>query len=159
MTVNQNDCWHGVKLLKRSMQAISAVPKYKEGKVWFEQLSDKVQPVATHFHWATRNCQNDLQLLQKLLSNIVKNYKNEHSECPGTSRCKIDPNYEPSRIVITNPKAEKSLENVIQSSVIFHNPEDFVLARDYYYEESFNNVMNIFQDKRIYFRNQQYNMR
>ena len=59
----------------------------------------------------------------------MKHYKNEHSECPGPSRCKMDPNYETSRIVITNLKAEKSLENVIQSSVIFKNPEDFVLAR------------------------------
>ena len=70
MTVNQNDRWHGVKSLKRSMQAISAGPKYKEGKFWFDQLSDKVQPVATHFHWAIRNCQNDPQRLRKLLSNI-----------------------------------------------------------------------------------------
>ena len=71
----------------------------------------------------------------------------------------MDPNYEPSRIVITNPKAEKSLENVIESSVIFKCPEDFVLARDSYYVESFNNVMNIFQDKRINFSDQQYRMR
>ena len=71
----------------------------------------------------------------------------------------MDPNYEPSRIVITNPKAEKSLENVVQSSLIFKNPEDFVLARDSYYVESFNTVMNIFQDNRIDFSNQQYNMR
>ena len=159
MTVKQNGCWHGGNLLKKSMQSISVGPKYKEGKFWFEQLSDKVQPVATHFHLATRNCQNDPQQLRKLQSNIVKHFTSEHSECPGTSRCKMDPNYEPSRIVITKPKAEKSLENVIQSSVIFKNPEDFLLARDSYYVESFNNVMNIVQDKRINFSNQQFNMR
>ena len=130
MTTNQNDCWHGVKSLKKAMQAVSSGPKYKEGRSWFKQLSDKVEPVATHFHWVIRNCQNDTQRLRKLLSNIVKHYKNEHSECPDSSRCKMDPNYEPSRIVTTNPKAEKFLENVIESSVIFKCPEDFVLARD-----------------------------
>ena len=63
--------------------------------------------------------------------------------------------YEPLRQVITNPKAEKMLECVINNSVIFKSPDDFVLERDTSYVESFNNVMNIFQDKRISFTDQQ----
>ena len=39
--------------------------------------------------------------------------------------------------------------------MIFKYPEDVVLARDSFYVESFNNVMNIFQDKRINFSDQQ----
>ena len=106
-----------------------------------------------------RNCQNDPERLRNLLSNIVKHYRDEHSDCPDSSRCKEDSKYEPSRMVITNPKAEKCLEKVIEASVIYKHPEDFVLARDSSYVESFNNVMNIFQDKRICFSNRQYNMR
>ena len=159
MTTNQNDCWHGVKSLKKALKVISSGPKYKEGKTWFDQLSDKAEPVATHIHWAIRNCQNEPQRLRNMLSNTVKHYQNEHSGCSDTSRCKQDPNYEPSRWVITNPKAEKCLKNVIETSVIYKYPEDFVLARDSSYVESFNNVMNIFQDKRISFSDLQYSMR
>ena len=158
-TVNQNDSWHGVKTVKKAMKTVSSGAKYKEGKTWSEQLVDKVEPVATHFHWAIRNCEKDPQMLRSQLSNVVSHYKNGHSRCHATSRCQRDPNYEPSRQVITNPKAEKMLECVINNSAIFKSPDDFVLARDTSYVESFNNVMNIFQDKRISFTDQQYNAR
>ena len=110
-------------------------------------------------HWALRNCEQNPQKLQSQLSNTVNHYKNEHSNCHPTSRCKIDPNYEPSRVVITNPKAEKLLQTTIENSVMYKSPQDYVLARDTSYVESFNNVMNNFQDKRISFSDMQYNMR
>ena len=50
-------------------------------------------------------------------------------------------------------------KSIIETSVIYKYPEDFVLARDSSYVESFNNVMNIFQDKRISFSDLQYSMR
>ena len=80
--------------------------------------------------------------------------KNGHSSCHATTRCKKYPHYEPSRQFITNPKAEKMLECAINNSAVFKSPDDFVLARDTSYVESFNNVMNIFQDKRISFTDQ-----
>ena len=89
----------------------------------------------------------------------MNHYKNEHSNCHPTSRCKIDPNYEPSCVVITNPKAEKLLQMASEKSVMYKSPQDYVLARDTSYVESFNSVMNIFQDKRISFSDMQYNMR
>lgn len=143
-TMNQNDSWHGVKSMKKNLKVISSGPKYKEGNTWSIQLEDKAEPVATHIHWALRNCEKDPQKLQKYLSNVVSHYKNEHTGCPETSRCKKDKNYEPSRIVITNPKAEKLLETTIKNSVIYKSPEDYILARDTSYVESVNNVMNIF---------------
>ena len=159
-TLNQNDSWHGVKSMKKALKSISSGPKYKEGKTWFEQLYDhKEEPVATHVHWALRNCEQNPQTLQSQLSNVVNHYKNEHSDCHPTSRCKLDPKYEPSRLVITNPKAEKMLKATIENSVIYKSPQDYILARDTSYVESFNNVMNIFQDKRISFSDMQYNMR
>ena len=110
-------------------------------------------------HWALRNCEQNPQTLQGQLSNVVNHYKNEHSDCYPTSRCKLDPNYEPSRLVITNPKAEKMLKITIENSVIYKSLQDYILARDTSYVESFNNVINIFQDKRISFSDMQYNMR
>ena len=50
MPTNQNDCWHGVKSLKKALKVVSSGPKYKEDKTWFDQLYDKADPIATHIH-------------------------------------------------------------------------------------------------------------
>ena len=131
---------HGVKLIQKALKLISIEPKYNKGNTWFEQLYDKEEPLATQVHWALKTCEKNPQKLQSQLSNTVNHYKNEHADCHPTSRCKLDPNYEPFRHVITITKAKKVLKNTI----------DYVLARDTSYVESFNNVMNNFQDKRIY---------
>ena len=125
--------------MKKALKSISSGPRYKEGKTWFEQLFDKEEPVATHVHWALGNCEQNPQTLQSQLSNVVNHYKNEHS-CHPTSRCKLDPNYEPSRHVIINLKAEKVLKITIENSVIYKSPQDYILSRDASYVESFNNV-------------------
>lgn len=51
------------------------------------------------------------------------------------------------------------LDSVIRRSTIYNAPEDYVLAKDTFYVESFNNVINIFQDKRISFSDEQYKFR
>ena len=158
-TLNQNDSWHGVKSIKKAMKSISSGPQYKEEHTWFKQLSDKEEPIVTHFHWSIRNCEGNPVLLKSRLSNIPSHYRHERSACASSSRCRSDPNYEPSRWVITDPNAEKLLRNAIEGSVIYKSPEDYVLARDTSYVERFNNVMNIFQDKRIAFSNAQYSKR
>lgn len=125
-----------------------------EGKTWSNQQDDKVEPVATHFHWAIRNCEENPPKLQSLLLNIVQHYKTimDHA----TSRCRKYPNYEISLKVITNPQAEKKLFIcVIKNSVIFKTPQDYRLCRDNYFVESFNNVVNVYQDKRISFSDEQ----
>ena len=61
----------------------------------------------------------------------------------------MDPNHKPTSKVITNPKEDRMLEGIIDNSDIFKRPYDIVLARDTSYVESFNNVMNTFQDKRM----------
>lgn len=129
-----------------------------EGKTWSNQLDDKVEPVATHFHWAIRNCENP-QKLQSFLLNIVQHYKKDHGSCQSISRCRKDPNYEISRKVITNPRAEKIFIGVIKNSVIFKHPQDYRLCRDTYYVESLNNVVNVYQDKRISFSDEKNNAR
>ena len=75
------------------------------------------------------------------------------------SRCKADRNYEPSRIIITDSKAEQMLQTAIMNSQIFKSPSDFVLGKDTFYVESFNNTMNIFHDKRIAYGSLEYNTR
>lgn len=60
---------------------------------------------------------------------------------------------------MTDPVAENLLVKVILNSSIFRYPQDYILGRDTFDVESFNNVMNIYQDKRIAFGDMQYNAR
>jgi len=154
--VNQNDTWHGVKSLKKVLLTISSGPKYKKGITWHPELEDKVEPVCTHAHFAIRNCNGDPEQLRAMLLNVPEHYKGNHTNCHHTSRCKTDPHYEPSRIVITDQKAESLLRNAITGSLIYKNPQDFILGKDSSIVESFNNSMNIFHDKRIAFSDAQY---
>ena len=62
-------------------------------------------------------------------------------------------------MVLTKTIAEKLLLRVIMNSVVFKSPEDYVLARDTYNVENFNNTTNIFQDKRISFSDDNYRVR
>ena len=159
LTRNQNDTWHSVKSLKKELSKIGAGPKKLKGKTWHWQLEDKAEPVATHAHWAIRNCNGSAELLQEKLLNIVEHYKNRHDMCDSSSRCRRDPKYEPSRLVITDPVAERLLTNAITKAVIYRSAGDYVLGKDTYLVESFNNVMNIFHDKRIAFSDDQYLVR
>lgn len=158
-SVNQNDTWHCVKAMKTSLTKISSGTLRDKGKTWSFQLTDKVEPVATHVHWCIRNCDNDKGKLRSSLLNIVDHYKNIHTRCHESSRCRKDKNYEPSRIVITQSLAEKLLVNAILSSNIYKHPEDYIYGRDTFYVESFNNVINVYQNKRIAFGDEQYNTR
>ena len=45
LTQNQNDVWHGVKSVKKAMKNITTGPQYKKGQTWFEDISDKLEPV------------------------------------------------------------------------------------------------------------------
>ncbi|CAC5358969.1 unnamed protein product [Mytilus coruscus] len=157
--INQNDVWHCVKSVKSALKKVSTGSKSSEGKTWSLQLSDKVEPVATHMHWAIQNCNQDEKKLQKSLLNILDHYKNIHTDCHESARCKVDAKYEPSRIVITSPVAEKLLLSVILNATVYKYAKDYVLGRDTFYVESFNNVTNIYHNKRIAFGDSQYNAR
>ncbi|CAG2254076.1 unnamed protein product [Mytilus edulis] len=158
-TVNQNDLWHAVKAVKKAVTKISKGTKRSEGISWSVQLGDKVEPIATHINWAVRNCEQNSLKLKESLDNIVNHYCDKHENCHHSSRCRFDSNYEPSRTVLTNLKARKMLEIAIKSSTIYKYPQDYILAKDTFYVESFNNVVNIFQDKRICFGDDQYKLR
>jgi hypothetical protein len=158
-SVNQNDTWHGVKSLKKALGQICKGPGYKHGKTWHVQLQDKLEPLCTHAHWSIRNCQGDEQVLKDNLLNAIDHYKGNHTKCFPDARCKKDPQYEPSSVLIESPVAEKLLRDKLTRSIIYKHPQDFKYARDTFYTESFNNTVNIFQDKRIAFGDQQYSLR
>ena len=156
---NQNETWHGIKNLKKEISKVVSGAKTNEGKTWHRQLCDKVLPIATHAQYSMRNCGGDAQRLRDQLDNIVEHYQGNHEQCPSTSRCKTDPNYEPGHVIITDKKAVTLLKQAIQRSIIYKRPRNFCLAKDTYYVESFNNAILKFLDKRIAFSSREYGIR
>lgn len=94
-----------------------------------------------------------------MLVNAVEHYQNRHNKCPATARCKQDENYEPSKEIITDPVAVRLFTEAIMGTPVYKSPADFCLAMDTHYVESFNNVLNVFHDKRIVFGKRQYHLR
>ena len=158
LTVNQNDVWHAIKALKKSLKSVAAGAKKRSGVTWHPELEDKVESVCTHAHWVVRNCEGDASVLRDRLCNITNHYEHEHSGCHPTSRCRMDANYEPRRLVTTE-LASNMLLNVITGSTLYKNAENYAMGRETFYVESFNNTINIFQDKRISFGDTQYLVR
>ena len=93
------------------------------------------------------------------MDNITEHFQNKHENCSVQSRCKTDPDYEPSKLVLRNPVAIDLLRKAIQQTDVYKFPQNFVLAMDTYYVESFNYVLNIFLDKRIHFGSSTYKLR
>ena len=154
---NQNDCWHAIKNLKKRLTNVSHGALCRHGKTWHRQLMDKVEPIGTHAYWALKNSDGDSQKVKESLLNVVEHYQNNHTKCHSSSRCRQkEYPYIPSRIVIDDPKAISLLTREIISSTLYKHPEDFVLCKETAHVESFNNTMNMFQDKRIYYSDTEY---
>lgn len=57
-TVNQNETWHGGKNVKKEMSKVCKGPRYKEGKTWHHELSDKVSTKTYHTKLKIVVCSN-----------------------------------------------------------------------------------------------------
>jgi hypothetical protein len=158
-TINQNDTWHAGKSVEKQMAKVAKGPMRSEGINWHNQLFDKSASVRTHVQHAIRNCQQDPKKLRDGIMNAVQHYKNNHGSCDPAARCKTSDNYEPKKLIIQDPKAELLFEKALKSTIVHHCADDFVLGMDTFYVESFNNTLNMFQDKRIAFGLEEYTRR
>ena len=144
---NQNDLWHGIKNLKKKLKTVASGPLYKRNVTWSLELEDKVDAVAKHVYWASQNCDYNPETFKDYIDNMVFHFANDHGKCHASARCQLDPNYEPSKIVITCEKAKKLFLSVLHGSTIYKNYSNFSGAMETHYVESYNNVINVFQDK------------
>ena len=156
---NQNYLWHGINKIKKQLKKVTTGPLKHHSKTWHFELDDKLEAVANHAHWAARRSNGNADQLKSDLDNVVQHYKNSHQNCHATSRCHQDANYEPSKKMIGDVRAETLLKSCIKQSTIYKSASNFSYGKDTHYVESFNNVMNIFQDKRISFSSEEYNSR
>ena len=159
LTVNQCDTWHAGKSVEKEVGKVTKGTIAKHGITWHRQLSDKCASIRTHVHWSIRNCQHNEQILRDNIDNIINHYSNVHTHCSEGSRCKMDENYEPSKQILTDPVAKALLGNSLRKTAVYLHPKDYIHAMDTYYVESFNNVLNVFQDKRISFGHNEYKKR
>jgi hypothetical protein len=157
--INQNDRWHGIKNLKKDLEKISDGAKKNEGKTWHGQVQGKVEAIGTHAHWAIENCNGDPDTLRASLENVIAHYQNNHAGCHPTSRCRTAGNYEPSKEHISSPIAERLLRKTITESTLYKAADDFVHGKSTSHVESFNNTMNMFHDKRIFYGDKEYKAR
>ena len=156
---NSYDTWHATKGITKQLRKVAQGPKRDHGKTWHVELSDKAGSIRTHIHWAMKNCDGSAQKLCDMLDNISNHYKDVHDKCHPTSRCKADPAYEPTKVKLTDPVAEKLLTNAIHNLVIYKKPEDYIYCQNTHYVESYNNATLIYHDKRIVFGTAEYRRR
>ena len=154
-----NDTWHATKNIAKEVKNICSGPRYKEGTTWHPELSDKAASIKTHLYWAMKNCDRDPVKLKLSILNIKEHYKNNHEHCFEQSRCKTDSNYEPSKYIIKDPKAEMLLGRALMNTQVYKSPLDYVYCMDSYYVESFNNAILQYHDKRINFSKPVYVLR
>ena len=147
-THSTNDTWHATKNIAKDLKKVCSGTQITKYKLWHPQLSDKAASIKTHIYWSMKNCDGDEDKLQKNIMNILDHYKNNHTNCHSTSRCKTDNPYEPSKEIISDPKAEKMLLDALQKTHIYTHPSDYIHCMDTYFVESFNNTMLQYHDKR-----------
>lgn len=157
--INQLDNWHGLKSLDKHISKISKGTAKESTKTWHWQLKDKPGAIHTHATYSMKNCGKSEAELRRQLLNCVDHYQGIHTNCSSNSRCRWDPRYEPSKTTIDDPKAADLLRSAIVSSNLHKNAKLYTHDMSTAYVESFNNCLNVFQDKRIAFFDENYKVR
>ena len=112
--------------MEKDISKVGKDSKKNHGVTWHEQLSDKVHSIRKH----VQNCDHDADILRGKVDNIVNHYKKIHDRCSAESRCRVDGNYEPSKLILTSPVAEKLFMDALHQTVVYKSPQDYVYAMD-----------------------------
>ena len=84
-------------------------------------MSDKAASLKTHFYWCMKNSETEIY--------DVKHHwtcNNNHGDCHPSSRCKTDVNYKPSKTIISDGHDQLLLRKVLERTLIYKSPGDFV---------------------------------
>ncbi|CAH1786355.1 unnamed protein product [Owenia fusiformis] len=141
---------------KKQIQNVASGPKYKPGQSLHAQLEDKPEAIRKFAYTAMRNCDENAETLRYMLANMTEHFQNNHQNCFDQSRCRLDPNYEPSTTVVRNDVAIRLLNDTIKKRPIYKNAHNYTKVLLTAYVERFNNTLNMFQDKWIYLQDIQY---
>jgi len=145
------DRWHIARSAAKEMRAISSGTQKSKGTTWHPELADKVSRMRNHLYWAMDHCNGDEATLKRHLDSAIEHFQMRHDGCDPTSVC-CQPGYAPDYVVLQDPVAILLLTNFVRRSAIYRKPADYVYGRDTYLVESFNNVVLLYLDKRIHYR-------
>jgi hypothetical protein len=138
-TRNTNERWHAAKPIAKGMQKIAKGRNNLKGITWHPELSDKAKLIKNHMYWAMDNCDKNADRFRQLIDASLRHFQNIHDVCHESSSCHENvPNY----IVIKDPQAVSLLGKYLHSLTVYKNAEDYVMACDKYYVESFNNIVS-----------------
>lgn len=157
-TINTNERWHAAKPITKVISKIGKGMKKAMGTSWHPQLRDKGAEIRNHVYWAIENCQQNGQRMRELIDVCVLHFQNIHNQCDATSDCRRH-DHVPSSTIITDPTAVQLLRKTLHDLTVYKNAEDYMMSKDTYYIESFNNTCLIYLDKRIHYKNQMYQLR
>lgn len=159
-TENAKETWHATKNIAKKAQKLTKGKQAFKYKTWHPELADKASSIKTHIYWAMKTCGGNPKVLRDNIDNAVEHYKNNHGKCHHTARCHTDaPNYEPSKCLITCPKAEKILLDFLHSLPMYKEAHYYKDCMNTHYVESYNNALLQYQDKRICFGEKTYSLR
>lgn len=157
-TTNCNERWHATRPITAGLRKIGQGAKKNENKTWHPELGDKGALVRNHVYYALDHCDGSATKLRSIILNCVKHFQNIHDECDPTSECKTS-GYVPSFTIITSPVAQELLEKFLKTLTVYKQAENYVLSKNTYYVESFNNTCLIYLDKRIHYHDKMYEIR
>ena len=155
---NCNERWHAAKPITKGIKAISSGALKNRGKTWHPELADKGALVRNHVYYSIDNCGRDPTVLRQMLFSCVLHFQNIHHNCSGESSCKVD-GYIPEFTILKDPVGITLLTNFIHSTTLYKNAQDYVLNKDTYYVESFNNSILVYLDKRLHYKDRSYTTR
>jgi hypothetical protein len=157
---DNKDTWHATKGIARNIRKLTSGTKANKFKTWHPELSDKAASIKTHIYWAMKECGGDADKLRSDILNLVFHYKGIHDSCHKGARCQVDgKDYEPSKTLLQDPKAELMLTNFLKSCKVYKEAENYKNCKNTHYVESFNNSALQYVDKRIAFGEASYKLR
>lgn len=157
-TTNSNDPWHGTKPIKAGFKKIASGSRANQGITWHPELTDKGSKFRNHVYYSMTHCNGNAATLRQLLDNCVLHFQNNHTRCSDNSPCRI-PGYIPDFDIIRSPAAVRILQDFLHKLTVYKSAQDYVLARDTFYVESYNNSCLMYLDKRIHYKPKMYVIR
>ncbi|XP_078583012.1 uncharacterized protein LOC144865863 [Branchiostoma floridae x Branchiostoma japonicum] len=155
---NSNDTWHATKKIPREMKKITRGKQKEEGETWFPELQDKCASTKTGFYWSMKHCGGVADNIRASILNMVEHYMGNHGKCHKTSPCQ-QRTWKPSKVLLKDEKSIEAYRQFLKSTEIYKNAENYVMCRDTFMVESFNNVVLIYAPKRIHFGKVNFDMR
>ncbi|XP_078700991.1 uncharacterized protein LOC144927455 isoform X2 [Branchiostoma floridae x Branchiostoma belcheri] len=112
----------------------------------------------TGIYWAMKTCEGSADKIRATILNMVNHYMGNHEQCHAGSPCQSSV-WRPRKVLLKDPDAIEAYTKFLKSTEVYKRAEHYIMCRDTYMVESFNNVILIYAPKRVHFGDSVFNMR